>query len=142
MKEEYFKPSVWNEIKDNLTSEQVETSNFKVYSMIITPELAEKLCHYIEREKLSTFRQSTKNGRKIKFLYTPNFSVKIYYKRDGSYSMCLVDSGAAGHGGYDLEEKRKKSLTKMEVYFAILTKYPHHLLSLSCSSSEADDIQF
>ncbi|ELB2923561.1 MULTISPECIES: hypothetical protein [Vibrio] len=139
MKKEYFRPSVWKEVKDNLTPEQVEASGFRVYSMTITPELAEKLVNYIESNKLSTFRQSTKNRRRVKFIYTPGFSVKIYYKSDGSYSVCLVDSGATGGGGRDFEEKKAKSLTKIEVYYAILKKYPQDLMSISCSSSEQDD---
>ena len=139
MKKEYFKPNVWNEIKDNLTPEQVEANGFIVYSMTITPELAEKLYKYIESENLTTFRQSTKNRRRVKFIYTPNFSVKIYYKSDDSYSVCLVDSGARGNARRDFEEKMARSLTKIEVYYAILKKYPHHLLSISCSTSEQDD---
>ena len=141
MKEEYFYPHVWAKVKDYLTPEKAEEANFSIYTMTISLELAEKIYKYIEKENLQTYRQSTKNGRRVKFIYTPNFSVKIYYS--GSYTNCFIDSGALGYcGGHNdqfmYNQKKEKSMTKMELYFAILKKYPNHLLGISCTSGDDD----
>jgi hypothetical protein len=144
LNKEDFYPNVWDKIRDYLTPQAVEEAKFRVLSMTITPELAERLNRYIDREKLETYSQTTKNRRQVRFSYTPNFSVKIYKKNNGECSMCLIDSGARGYykGKYrqsEYEEKRAKSMTMMEIYFSILKKYPKHLLDISCITENVDD---
>lgn len=136
-----FRPNVWEKIKDLLTREQVEESNINLYTMRITPELAKKLCDYISREGLETYSQSRKNGRQVDIRYAPHFSVKLYKRSDGSFSSCYVDTGARGYTGgggttsqAEYEDKAERCMTKLEVYFAILKKYPQHLLDVSYGS--------
>ena len=140
MKREYFKPDVWEKINKYLTPEKANAAGFKVYGMKITPQLADKIQDYIRKEKINTYCQFTKDGRSINFLYTPHFSVKIYIRDDGKYSSCFIDNGARGNviGENDrktYEYKFKKSMTKMEIYFAIINKYPEHLLDISCATN-------
>jgi hypothetical protein len=141
MKREYFKRDVWEQIKDFLTPEKVEAAGFKVFNMKITPQLADKIYDYIWKEKLYTHMQPRKNRRSVRFLYSPNFSVKIYIRDDGKYSTCIIDHGAQGEiigerGRKEYEDKKERCLTMIEVYFAILKKYPQHLLSISCATEE------
>ncbi|WP_207060892.1 hypothetical protein [Motiliproteus sp. SC1-56] len=141
MKREYFRRDVWDKIKNHLTPEKVEAAGFKVFGMKITPQLADKIYDYIWKEKIYTHMQSRKNRRSVKFLYTPNFSVKIYIKDNGNYSTCLIDLGTPGaiigeSGRKEYEDKKKRSLTMIEIYFAILRKYPQHLLSISCATED------
>ena len=138
MKREYFKPNVWEKINKYLTPEKAKAAGFKVYGMKITPQLADKIQDYIRKEKIDTYCQFRKDARSINFLYTPRFSVKIYIRDDGKYSSCFIDNGARGNvisenDRKTYEYKFKKSMTKMEIYFAIIKKYPEHLLDIDIS---------
>lgn len=147
MNKEYFHSNVYEKIKDYIDREKAEADNFQVCTMTITPELAEKINKYIRDKNLSTYSQSRKNKRQVRFLYTPNFSVKMYVKYNGGYSMCLIDSGASGHysGKYredEYKEKAEKSMTQLDLYFAIIKKYPNHLLDISFVAGEDANIPF
>lgn len=144
MNSQYFLPKVWEKVKDHLTPEQVADRKMSLYTMRITPELGQKLYDYISQEGLETYRQNRKNGRQVDFLYAPHFSVKRYKRYDGSYSSCYVDSGARGYSGggsvssqAQYEAKAARCMTQLDVYFAILKKYPQHLLDVSFGSVEA-----
>jgi len=141
-----FLPKVWEKIKDRLTPTQVAAGKMRLYTMRITPELGEKLYDYITREGLATYHQNNKNGRQVDFTYTPHFSVKRYKRNDGSCSSCYVDEGARGYSGggsvssqTEYHAKAARCITKLEIYFAILKKYPQHLLDVSYGT-EVEDI--
>ena len=143
MHNNYFLPKVYERIKEYLTKENAEAANFRVLKMTITSEVAEKIYKYIEDENLETYSQYKKNGRSVKFSYTPKFSVKMYFKKDGSYSMCLIDSGTRGrypirftHLTKEYDEKYKKSMSMLDLYFAIIKKYPNHLISIQFATGE------
>lgn len=149
MDSQCFLPKVWEQIKDRLTLEQVAGTKTRLYTMSITPELGKRLCEYISREGLATYHQSNKNGRQVDFTYTPHFSVKLYRRYDGSYSSCYVDVGARGHSGggsahskAEYDAKAAKCMTKLDVYFAILKKYPQHLLDVQYGTEDPDDTPF
>jgi hypothetical protein len=118
----------------------------RLYTMRITPELGTKLYDYITRERLTTFHRSNMNRRQVDFLYAPHFSVKLYKRDDGSCSSCYVDTGARGYSGCgsaskkaEYHAKAERCMTKLEVYFAILKKYPQHLLEVKYGTDDEDN---
>jgi hypothetical protein len=135
-----IRPCVYKEIKNYLTREKAEANNFHIYTMKITEKLAKEIKDYISDEDLQTYSQYRKNKRSVNFTYTPNFSVKMYIKDDGSYSMCLIDSGARGHSSdEEYNEKAKRCKTKLDLYFDILRKSPNDLMEVSFSTDEDDN---
>jgi hypothetical protein len=141
MSEEYCHPAVWEKVRNYLTPEALDGAKLEVFSMRITDELGGRLRDYIAREKLQTFSQNRKNGRRVDFVYAPNFSIKRYLRQDGTCSSCFIDGGAIGYArssSRNREEYRLKEarcMKRVDLYFAILKKYPEHLLDVIYSQS-------
>jgi len=135
-----IRPWVYKEIKNYLTREKAEAKNFDISTMKITPELAKEIQTYINDNNLQTYSQYRKNKRSVNFSYTPNFSVKMYRKDDGEYSMCLIDSGAKGDSSEEeYKEKAKRCKTILDLYFDIIKNSPNDLVDISFSTGENDD---
>ncbi len=118
-------PKVWGKIQDYLTPEDLRAGKMEVIELTVTPELGKKLIGYMMKEKLVTWSQNKTHGRRVSWMYTRNFSVKEYEGR--SY----IAAGTPGSGTPPpFGPSEGPCMTREEIYFAVLKKYPIHLLDI------------
>ena len=126
MKNNNFRVYIFNIVKEFLSNHTLEELSEQVSSMKVTEECGHKISGYIHSNKLSTFSQYKKNGKHVSFTYTANFSVKCYS------SGCYIASGTRGSSISDqaYQDMKKKGMSKREIYYAVLKKYPNEILDI------------
>jgi hypothetical protein len=129
MKNTNFRVYIFNIIKDFLSNHTLEELSEQVSSIKVTEECGHKITGYIHRNKLSTFSQYKKNGKRVSFTYTANFSVKCYS------SGCYIADGTRGSRSDQVyKDIKEKGMSKREVYYAVLKKYPNEILDIKLYS--------
>lgn len=126
MKNNNFRGYIFNIVKDYLSNHTLEELSEQVSSMKVTEECGHKISGYIYENKISTFSQFKKNGKRVSFYYTANFSVKCYS------SGCYIANGTRGSrvSNQAYQDMKKKGMTKREVYYGVLKKYPNQILDI------------
>lgn len=128
---EYFDTKVWAKIKDYLSPDDLRAARMEVVEMTVTTDLGKKLVAYMMKENLVTRSQHKTHGRSVSWMYTRNFSIKEYRGRS------FIAQGTTGSGTPPpFGPSVGPCLTREEIYFAILKKYPNHLLDVRISSRD------